>query len=344
MAPTETFLCCICLENVCATQRVVLSQCGKESHASCGSCLKMYLRLRVEEARVDDLRCPSSGIDGCEAFVTEQERQELLSEATEAKYTRFSAMRDDPKLRACPTCSSLCSPDVSEDGKVTAEMSCKECGSSFCYHHTNAHPPGPEACAEYERCIVKQQLDVGLYGTKPCPACGFSTEKVSGCNHMTCRCGVNWCWVCSQKFDNIGWHYNPANPAGCMQFQQELSSRRDGDLMVVCKICALPAVLVAFLFVVVFVLSLAATVCVFACTCFSETGFKVWIGITGVIVGIPFILFSIAWAIVGLVIWLMLLPFGAGEVHLQFLLGVPFMTALALGEGSVTPGGTADTS
>lgn len=34
---------------------------------------------------------------------------------------------------------------------------------------------------------------------KPCPGCKILTEKAGGCNHMLCRCGVHWCYVCGQK-------------------------------------------------------------------------------------------------------------------------------------------------
>uniref|UniRef100_A0A7S0B882 RBR-type E3 ubiquitin transferase n=1 Tax=Pyrodinium bahamense TaxID=73915 RepID=A0A7S0B882_9DINO len=335
-APTQTFLCCICLENIPVSNRLVMGQCSREAHASCKDCLKTYLRLRVEEGRVDELRCPRTGDDGCNAFATVEELKEWLGDKVSEKYERFSQMRADPKLRACPDCSRLCSPESKPDGGVVAEMSCADCYCAFCYYHSNAHAPGSEACMEYERHIVKQQqLDAGLYGTRPCPSCGFPTEKVSGCNHMTCKCKVNWCWVCGQVLDNVGWHYNPANPNGCMQFQEDLSSRCDSRLMVLCKVLGLPAVLVAVIFIGCFLLLLLVTLPLPALACCREVGFKAWIGLAAGIIGVPFVVFSLCWALIGLVIWMLLLPCGAGEVHLNFLLGVPFMTALALGEGII---------
>ncbi|KAK8069629.1 hypothetical protein PG994_006245 [Apiospora phragmitis] len=31
-----------------------------------------------------------------------------------------------------------------------------------------------------------------------CPGCGVATQKKGGCNHMTCRCGAEWCSVCGE--------------------------------------------------------------------------------------------------------------------------------------------------
>ena len=33
---------------------------------------------------------------------------------------------------------------------------------------------------------------------KECPSCNVMTEKVSGCNHITCPCGSHWCFQCRE--------------------------------------------------------------------------------------------------------------------------------------------------
>lgn len=330
--PTATFRCCICLENVPLSTRWILGQCGRESHGSCSECLKTYVRLRVDERRVNELCCPRRGDDGCQAKVTERELQAWMSPELCEKFERFVSMDADPKLRACPQCSRLCSPGAAEDCSVVAEMRCEHCPVDFCYYHSNAHPPGKEACAEYERTVVKQMAcDGAMKGTKQCPKCGFQTEKASGCNHMTCKCKVDWCWTCGQQLDNVGWHYNPMNPKGCMQFQDDGVARRD-RMMIFAKVLALPAVLCTLAFIIVFVALLMVTCFVPLCVCCKERGIKIWIAIAGCIVALPFCIFSLAWAVVGMLLWCMLLPCGADEVHFQFFLGVPFMTALAIGE------------
>lgn len=35
--------------------------------------------------------------------------------------------------------------------------------------------------------------------SKPCPQCGVNTQKISGCNHMTCRCRCEFCWICGEE-------------------------------------------------------------------------------------------------------------------------------------------------
>ncbi|CAM6111704.1 unnamed protein product [Calypogeia fissa] len=42
-----------------------------------------------------------------------------------------------------------------------------------------------------------------LNRSKPCPGCGTLTEKISGCDHISCpvkSCGAHWCYFCGEAF------------------------------------------------------------------------------------------------------------------------------------------------
>ena len=46
---------------------------------------------------------------------------------------------------------------------------------------------------------------------KPCPGCGVSTVKISGCNYIKCvnpnienKCGTEWCYLCGLKKTECG--------------------------------------------------------------------------------------------------------------------------------------------
>ena len=34
-----------------------------------------------------------------------------------------------------------------------------------------------------------------------CPHCGHGVEKRDGCDHMTCRCGADFCWLCGADYN-----------------------------------------------------------------------------------------------------------------------------------------------
>ena len=48
---------------------------------------------------------------------------------------------------------------------------------------------------------------------KSCPTCTVTTEKTSGCDHMTCPCGAHWCFECGEvsTYADIYKHMNTAH-------------------------------------------------------------------------------------------------------------------------------------
>ncbi|OQS00092.1 ariadne-like ring finger protein [Thraustotheca clavata] len=57
--------------------------------------------------------------------------------------------------------------------------------------------------ARAERVDTTLYEGTGAVGkTHECPGCGVLTEKVSGCNHITCVCGQHWCFACGEGFDS----------------------------------------------------------------------------------------------------------------------------------------------
>jgi hypothetical protein len=42
---------------------------------------------------------------------------------------------------------------------------------------------------------------------KKCPQCNYYIEKNGGCNHMTCRCGYHFCWICLKAWAGHSSYY-----------------------------------------------------------------------------------------------------------------------------------------
>jgi len=62
----------------------------------------------------------------------------------------------------------------------------------------------------------------GENNVKQCPSCQAWVEKVEGCHHINCRCGVHFCWICAGVFDansiydhmtrvHGGWYNDPGH-------------------------------------------------------------------------------------------------------------------------------------
>ena len=247
-ALAPTFLCVVCMENCAMKAMTNLEGCtAGATHAMCRECATAFLTGRVTEGQVDALRCPLFGTDGCTATATEPELRTLLTPNTFSRWERFTQIQQDATLRECPVCTELVKPQTAAGGAIVADMMCVQ-GHPFCYYHSNAHPPG--GCHEYGLVQAKdERAAMSGLGAKDCPACGIITLKSSGCNHMSCTaCKTDWCWTCGQRvgrgagYDkSFGWHYSPANPAGCLQFQEV--EGRCSALTLVARLMALPGAL-----------------------------------------------------------------------------------------------------
>ncbi|KAI0814061.1 hypothetical protein GGR55DRAFT_687061 [Xylaria sp. FL0064] len=82
-------------------------------------------------------------------------------------------------------------PPAQYQGPNTA--ACRACGSMTCRMCRNAAHDG--VCPQ----DVGLQQAVSLAarkGWRTCPSCNSMVEKRLGCNHITCRCGGQFCYVC----------------------------------------------------------------------------------------------------------------------------------------------------
>ncbi|KAJ7597283.1 RWD-domain-containing protein, partial [Mycena floridula] len=54
--------------------------------------------------------------------------------------------------------------------------------------------------ANYEEARLNTELLKS--STQPCPGCNIRVEKSLGCNHMTCRCGMHFCFRCGSRINS----------------------------------------------------------------------------------------------------------------------------------------------
>lgn len=118
-------------------------------------------------------------------------------------------------MRECPFCLHLQRGNPSEP-----KMICEKCSREYCFIHSNAHPG--QTCKEYERShwweFRKNKRAAGK-GAKECPGCGIVVMKSEGCNHMTCRCGFEFCYVCGADIrGNVSGHF----VFGCSQYDDNI--------------------------------------------------------------------------------------------------------------------------
>ncbi|RPD81805.1 hypothetical protein L226DRAFT_528050 [Lentinus tigrinus ALCF2SS1-7] len=87
-----------------------------------------------------------------------------------------------------------CSAFLGAATNSATAMSCDTCGTRTCGHCKKA------AHSANQRCTNDADKEIltmaNKEGWKQCPRCGLVVELTFGCNHMTCRCNFQFCYLC----------------------------------------------------------------------------------------------------------------------------------------------------
>lgn len=200
--------CPICLCEV--EEGYGLEGCG---HLLCRSCLVEQCESAIKNQGTFPICCVHEGC-GQPILLTDF-RSLLLSDKIEelvrASLGAFVASSQG-KYRFCPSpdCPSIYR--VASPGTAGEPFVCGACYAETCTRcHLEYHPY--LSCERYKE--FKEDPDSSLKEwcrgkehVKNCPGCGYTIEKVDGCNHVECKCGKHVCWVCLEFFGTSDDCYN----------------------------------------------------------------------------------------------------------------------------------------
>lgn len=200
-APPE-LICSICLCELEEPQR--LEGCG---HEFCRTCLLEQCESAMKSYDGFPLVCAH---EGCKSPLLLADLKFLLGNAKLEELFRASlgafVSSSGGAYRYCPTpdCPSIYK--VADPSVPVGLFVCGACSAETCTKcHLEYHPL--ISCELYKE--FKDHPDSSLLEwkkdkehVKNCPSCGYTIEKVDGCNHIECKCGKHICWVCLVSCDN----------------------------------------------------------------------------------------------------------------------------------------------
>ncbi|XP_076654657.1 E3 ubiquitin-protein ligase RNF14-like [Halictus rubicundus] len=218
--------CIICLEIYYGKKCVELENCN---HVYCRECIEEYIALKINENDVHGIICPTFD---CNSSIAINEIKNFCPHLF-AKYEDTLlqiTLRSMENLIFCPK-KGCQFPFIKDSDNALAI--CYKCDYTFCiYCYKSYH--GAMLCimalSNKEKIIEeyqsgdndKKQLLVKKYGrrqieilvekqltteylkrsSKPCPNCQVMTQKIDGCNKMTCiYCKANFCWLCGVQIN-----------------------------------------------------------------------------------------------------------------------------------------------
>ena len=202
--------CEICFDEYPLDQ-IYFFDCG---HRYCQNCCYDHIVSHITRADVH-MKCCG---DGCEHIITYDEVYQIVriredrdvnaDNALTEKYERFLVKKyldNQSNSRSCPKCGIQVLGDPNRPEIHCQSEKCLKENYRFCFN-CNCQWHENQTCAEYQEWKrINDQSDKEFKtwaqkNTRPCPKCGSNIEKNRGCNHMTCPCGYQFCWLCMQEY------------------------------------------------------------------------------------------------------------------------------------------------
>lgn len=196
--------CTICLEEQDLDFFHTLETC---QHIFCRDCLADHLATQISASCLT-VNCPEVG---CPSEIPVSEMELLVEPSLVEKYTECSfksfVQQHADTYSCCPTrdCDYLFFYNEGD----SHDFKCAQCAKRYCLkcrveYHTNA------TCEQYQQWSLENGQSDDLFGDlvkgqkmKQCSRCRNWIQKTLGCDHITCRCGNQFCYRCGQKWPHV---------------------------------------------------------------------------------------------------------------------------------------------
>ncbi|XP_010029505.2 E3 ubiquitin-protein ligase RNF144A [Eucalyptus grandis] len=200
-AKCSRVFCHICMEEKSSEEMFKGLRC---SHSFCMECMGQYVALKIKENE-PTVTCPDVK---CKSVLEPQVCRSILPREVLDRWENVlceSAILGSQKFY-CPF--KDCSAMLVDDGvEVVTESECQICRRLFCARCKVPWHSGME-CEEFrmmKRGAREKDLDDMMTKLaesnrwRRCPSCKFYVEKVDGCQHISCRCGHQFCYSCGRS-------------------------------------------------------------------------------------------------------------------------------------------------
>ncbi|RPB10062.1 hypothetical protein P167DRAFT_477122, partial [Morchella conica CCBAS932] len=155
-------------------------------HRYCYVCLETLIRTAMQDESLWPPRCCIQDIPQktIEKALNKQDRQ-----AYKAKAKEYAIPAADRVYCPYPTCSAWIPPCG------TGRIICGSCNNSVCGTcRGTAHPAQADCPEDFDLMLTLEEGE--RQGWIRCYQCRTMVERTQGCNHITCKCGAHFCYIC----------------------------------------------------------------------------------------------------------------------------------------------------
>ena len=167
------------------------------------NCIVSLVELFTRDETLFPLRCCQDPIPVAEVLPTLSLE---LSALFQQKNAEFSIFAGDRLYCSNPNCCTFLG---SSEGRLSVSaIKCPHCHVNTCPRCKDPAHPG-EGCGvgALQALAISEEWQT-------CPGCNTVVELNLGCNHITCRCGTQFCYLCAALWktcDCAQWRRCPIN-------------------------------------------------------------------------------------------------------------------------------------
>jgi hypothetical protein len=180
---------CTCCEDPLEATKAWQTSC---KHWYCFDCLETLIRASMTDETLYPPRC-------CE-ILPWQEIKVLLPKDLATSFEQRKRELDTPASERLYCAQPACSHFLGNTATRAKFVRCPLCRSNTCATCRAVSHAGP--CLFQPSEAEQQTLQLANeQGWQSCQRCKLIVDLIpGGCNHMTCRCGYQFCYVCGQRW------------------------------------------------------------------------------------------------------------------------------------------------
>ncbi|KAI0125875.1 hypothetical protein BJ170DRAFT_451566 [Xylariales sp. AK1849] len=192
---TESCLVCGDEKRLSEMPRRITRSCDHDPN-TCKVCVAQWIVSSLDTVTWDRLKCPE-----CPQLLQFQDVKAFASRELFDRYDNLAMKAVVADMRDFKWCLNPACGSGQIHRAPCPKVKCHACRASLCTHHNLPWHRG-ETCEQYDRRTRRQRKSVEASEkkvkeiTKSCPQCRRDVEKYSGCDHITCVCGHEWCYIC----------------------------------------------------------------------------------------------------------------------------------------------------
>ncbi|KAK2036234.1 IBR finger domain-containing protein [Colletotrichum somersetense] len=158
-------------------------------HKYCQICLQTLFETSLTDESLFPPRC-------CGTSIPIDNYRQFLPSTLVAEFRAKEVELSTPNRTYChiPTCSRF----IPKESIKADVATCKRCGQRTCTMCKGAEHQNQDCVQDI---LTQNLLEVAAAsGWQRCFSCRTIVELDHGCNHMTCRCGAQFCYVCGLQW------------------------------------------------------------------------------------------------------------------------------------------------